>query len=488
MGAEIHASDFVERDYDQFAEKLRRSVGALERVVARPGFGVGETTIGAELELDLVDADFRPNPINLGVVASADDPRITLELDRFNVEINACPSPLAGRPFEAMERELATALVAVKKAAARHGARVVMTGILPTLTEADLTPSALTQSHRYRALSQGVRRIRRAPFAMRIEGEDILEVTAHDVTFEGANTSFQVHLRVDPAEFARTYNAAQIATAFVLAVSGNSPMFLGRKLWEETRIALFPQSVDDRAAGAPRPSRVSFGHGWTTSGVAELFAESVALHEPLLPQLADEEPESVLALGGVPELSELRLHNGTVWRWNRPVYDPAAGGHLRIEMRALPAGPTVKDMVANAAFALGLTLAFARELDGFVARTPFADVRDDFYRAARYGLDAPLLWPHAGRHGERRTTFELGAKLVHLAEQGLVDAGVEVSEATRWLAIVQERVARRVTGARWQRRLYDALAARTTDARAASAMLARYADWSESETPIHDWA
>ena len=245
MGFEIERDHFDDDDYERFSEKLRCSIAALEHMLRRPGFGVGPTTVGAELELHLVSEDGHPAPVNRAVLAAALDERVTLEINRFNVEINTPPFPLAGRPFEAMAAELAGTLAITRTAAREHGADVVMIGVLPTLTFDDLRSSALTNSCRYRALSAGIRRFRGEPATVRIEGADVIDVTTDDVTFEGANTSFQVHLRVEPEQFARTFNAAQIATAFVLAVSANSPIFLGRRLWDETRVALFRQAVED---------------------------------------------------------------------------------------------------------------------------------------------------------------------------------------------------------------------------------------------------
>ena len=357
MGLEIDRERFTDEDFSRFAARLRSCNQALAALLERPGFGEGAPSIGAELELDLVDDEGRPAPVNRAVLADTLDGRVTLEVDRFNLEINADPVPLAGAPFSATRRELEGALGAIREAARVHGARPVIVGILPTLTESDLTSAALTDACRYRALSRGIRRRRGEPFPLHIHGRDELELTADDVVYEGANTSFQLHLRVSPGDFASTYNAAQLATAPALAIGGNSPFFLGRRLWEETRIALFRQSVDDRSSASDdawRPARVSFGHGWVRRGALELFQEAVHLHDPLLPVCGPEDPLAVVRAGGVPSLAELRLHQGTIWRWNRAVYDGSGGGHVRIELRALPAGPTVTDMLANAAFLLGL--------------------------------------------------------------------------------------------------------------------------------------
>ncbi len=491
MGLEVDRDTFEEEDYARFSSRLCESLDALERVLARPGFGEGPASLGAELELCLVDAAGRPLPKNRAVLADAVDPRVTLEIDRFNLELNTRPTPLAARPFTALASELEEALALTARAAAAHGGRVVTIGILPTLEEADLAPAALTEFHRYRALSAGLRRLRRGPFPLRIAGEDELSMTADDVTFEGANTSLQVHLRVAPAAFADTYNAAQIATAPALAAACNSPLFLGRRLWAETRVALFRQSVDDRSGASGddwRPARVSFGHGWVRRGAHELFAESVALHEPLLPVLGDEDPLAVERAGGLPSLSELRLHHGTVWRWNRAVYDRAYGGHLRIELRALPSGPTVADMTANAAFVVGLTLALAPDANRLLHSLTFGHARRNFYEAARHGLDAELLWPSSpGLAVRPRRARDVAIELLEVAARGLALGGVDPAEAARWLGIVEQRLRLGRTGAGWQRAAFDALARRTPGRSALAAMLERYMIESASGRPLHEW-
>jgi hypothetical protein len=487
MGLEITRDAFEEEDYRAFARKLDESTSALEELLARPGFGRGPVSLGSELELHLVGADMRPSPVNRAVLADTFDPRLCVEVDRFNLEINARPCPLRGRPFHAMEAELESALAGVRAAAARHGARTAVIGILPTLRAADLESSALTDMHRYRALSAGVRRIRREPFRVHIIGRDELELVTTDVTFEGANTSFQVHLRVEPAAFAAHYNAAQIATAVALSVASNSPFFLGKSLWDETRIALFRQSVDDRSEALSddwRPARVSFGHGWVRHGALELFQEAVALHEPLLPVVGAEEPRAVVARGEVPRLDELRLHHGTVWRWNRAVYDAADGGHLRIELRALPAGPTVRDMVASAALLVGLTLGLAADMERTLTRLTFGQARRNFYEAARQGIDAALLWPTpSGPSPKLVPARELIEQLVPVARDGLVGAGVLGDEADEFLRVVSRRLPRGASGAAWQRRW---LAGRS-DSGAFCEMLARYIDLSEAGVPVAEW-
>jgi hypothetical protein len=344
----------------------------------------------------------------------------------------------------------------------------------------------VTDTARYRALDNALRRLRRGPFQIRIGGAEALEVTSEHVTLEGANTSFQVHLRVDPGEFTRIYNAVQLATAPVLAVAGNSPTFLGRLLWEETRIALFKQSVEDRASGGPRrgPARAAFGTGWLRGGALELFTESVRRHEPLLPVVSDGPPGH-----GGSRLDELRLHQGTVWRWNRAIYDPAAGGHLRIEMRALPAGPTVTDMLANAAFLIGLTLWLGGQDDQWTYALPFERAEHGFYRAAQHGLAAELSWP-AGRGDRVRTVTAAGLipELLPAARQGLLGAGVAAAEADRLLGVIGARVATGQTGAAWQRAVLAAAEPCRSWDQALAVMLDRYLACAATGQPVHTWA
>lgn len=491
MGLEIHRDDFDENDHRRFSERLQQGLVALAGVLARPGFGAGPPSIGAELELSLVDAALRPLPRNRAVLAGIVDDRVKLELARFNLELNAQPVALAGQPFAALGAQLEEALAGIGRAARVHGGRVAMIGILPTLAEADLESSLLTDTNRYRALSTALRRRRSEPFRVVIEGDDRLAITSDDVAMEGANTSFQVHLRVPPKEFADAYNAAQIATAPALAAAGNSPLFLGHRLWEETRIALFRQAVDDRVEAAEddwRPARVSFGHGWVREGAFELFAESVSLHEPLLPVLGPEAPIASVRAGGVPLLDELRLHHGTVWRWNRAVYDAALGGHLRIELRALPSGPTVIDMMANAAFLLGLVLALRHEAPALVRSMTFGHARRNFYLAARSGLDAELLWPTGEPPSPRPLpAAELVRRLLPIAHNGLTEGGVSGEEADHLLAVVEARVARRQTGAQWQRRTLAGLEERSPRAEAIPAMFERYLAIAETGRPVHEW-
>jgi gamma-glutamyl:cysteine ligase YbdK (ATP-grasp superfamily) len=491
MGADIDRDRFDEAEFAPFAAKLERNLEALAELLRRPGFGVGPPSVGAELELNLVDDEGRPALLNRQLLEAAEDPRLTLEANRFNAEINSPPTLLCGRPWSTLHAELSDALGVARDAGAAIGARIATIGILPTLGPNDLGPGTVSDAPRFRALANGLLRIRREPFRVRIEGEEALSTRAHDTSFEGATTSLQVHLRVNPEAFADTYNAAQLATGVALACACNAPFFLGKRLWHETRVALFRQSVDDRTEAAEddwRPARVSFGHGWVRREARELFEEAVALHEPVLPVLGSEDPLAVVAAGGTPSLAELRLHQGTVWRWNRAIYDPVGGGHLRVEMRALPAGPTLRDAIANAAFIIGLTLGLTPRMSSYAARFTFGHARHNFYTAARQGLDAELLWPHPSAPSPRlHPARVLIERVLPLARTGLIEAGVEPGEAEKWLAIIAERTERRQTGATWQLRAFERARAGSDESTALRKMLARYLDLSEGDTPVHTW-
>ena len=460
----------------------------LGQLLERPGFGTGPATIGAELELFLVDSAGRPLPHNQVIRAAAADPRVTFELSRFNLELNASPALLAGRPFTVLGDELSLLLDRVADAARQHGGRIALVGILPTLRRADLSLGMITDVARYRALRSGLRRLRQDAVRIRIAGEDPLELASEDVSLEGANTSFQIHLRVEPSDFTRTYNAVQLATAPVLAVSGNSPTFLGHRLWEETRIALFKQAVEDRQAGPRRRlARTALGTGWLRGGALELFTESVRMHQPLLPVLGKARPADASTGQDPPPLDELRLHESTVWRWNRAIYDPASGGHLRIEMRALPAGPTMIDMMANAAFLIGVTLWLAEQDNNGLTRCRSSAP----ITASTVPPSMAFALSSAGRLASEikfgtLPAAELVSELIPAARQGLLRAGVAAAEG-RLLGVISARAASGQTGAAWQRAALAAAERGHDRRRALAMMLDRYLECADTGLPVHTW-
>jgi CBS domain-containing protein len=410
----------------------------------------GVTRIGAEQEMFLIDRDLRPAPISLEVLEQADDPRLTTEIARFNLEANLNPLLLTGGCFSQTEQELKELISLARKGAKVFGADVLLSGILPTLVKSDLTLENLTPTTRYRELDRGVIRMRGGPFSIHIKGLDELHLTHDNIMMESCNTSFQVHFQSNPTDFVSHYNAAQAITAPVLAAAVNSPVLFGHRLWQETRVALFQHSTDARSRpqlARSQPTRVSFGDGWLEHSVIALFHDQILRFRPIMITQPDEDPFQVLARGETPLLSALRMHNGTVWRWNRACYGVTNGvAHLRIENRALPAGPSIVDEVANAAFFAGLMLSLPQEYGDIAKRMNFDDAKSNFFRAARHGLDAQFNWIDGKSHTASSLVLD---HLLPQARQGLASANVDRSDVDKYLGIIEERVRSRQTGARW---------------------------------------
>lgn len=478
---------------ERFIARLHRELEALAICEATDGFGRGPASLGAELELSLVDADGRPAMVNREVIDAAGDPHCTFELDRFNLEINADPVLVAGAAFSSLCDNIVASFDAISEAALARGARPVTIGILPTLSKADIGQALITDNDRYHALSASLLARRKKPFRVRVNGDEPLDTTCEDVSLEGANTSLQIHLRVEPERYGDTFNALQLVTPVAVAVAGNSPFFLGHALWEETRIAVFKHATDPRPEGGAgwRPARVCFGHGWVRRGITELFAQAVYLHPPLLsPEISLADPVDAIEAGEAPVLEALRAHHSSVWRWNRPVYDHHGGGHLRVELRSLPSGPSRVDMEANAALLVGLGLGLRDEIEPLLCALPFEFADHNFYRAAQSGLDAEVLWPDvSGGESPRPTPVrELFDGLLPVAERGLLDAGVDSAEVSRLLGVIADRVASGQTGARWQRRCVAELeAGGMTRDQALAQMLERYIERSAANRPVSEW-
>lgn len=434
----------------RFTRQLLTDLRALEAMLESARFETGIRRIGAEQELFLVDAHGRPAPIALEVIAAAADDHFTTELARFNLEFNLDPLELRGDCFARLEQQSLDLLETARRAAAGAGGRAVLCGILPTIAPSDLTLESMTPRPRYRALDEALRRLRGESFTFRIRGVDELLVRHDSVMLEACNTSFQVHLQVDPADFAGAYNTALALAGPTLAAAANSPLLFGRQLWRETRIALFEQSVDTRSADSPyrqQDGRVSFGRGWVDSSVVEIFREDIARYRVLLAAEAEEDPFVVLGRGEAPKLGALRLHNGTVYRWMRPCYGILDGRpHLRIENRILPAGPSVPDEIANAALWLGLMVALPTHLGDPRRLMRFRTAQENFLAAAQNGLAAMLEWPGCGTIPAERLLLD---HLLPLAEVGLRGFAVDPADIDRYLGIVRRRLERQRTGALW---------------------------------------
>ncbi|MDX1493031.1 MAG: CBS domain-containing protein [Longimicrobiales bacterium] len=450
MGQDITGQARTPADTRAFTKALLRDVQALERMLQEGRFETGIRRIGAEQEMFLVNEAWRPLPAALEVLEELDGP-YTTELALYNLEANVEPRELEGSCFTDLEARLDELVSHARERAGRVGAEIALTGILPTLSKSDVTLDNITPRTRYFALNEAFAKARGGePYKLRIQGSDELYTEHQSVMLESCNTSFQVHLQVEAEEFAEMYNVAQLVTAPVMAAAVNSPLLFGKLLWDETRIALFQQSIDTRRGSVHMRDlspRVRFGEEWIHRGLMDLVQEDVTRFRVLLTREVTEDPIAVLDAGGVPTLQALSLHNGTVYRWNRPCWGVKDGvAHLRIECRVLPSGPTIVDEVANAAFWIGFVLGGVEEYGDIRGRIDFADAKSNFLAAARNGLKAGFRW----LDGKSRSAPHLIVEeALPIAEVGLAQAGVDPADIQRYLGIIRDRVVSETTGARW---------------------------------------
>ncbi len=345
----------------------------------------------------------------------------------------------------------------------------------------------MTQRKRYHALVNQLIRQRGSHFKIDINGEDPLKFDLSDITLEGANTSFQIHYPVATKDYADTYNSIQLMTPLALAAGANSPTLFGHRLWDETRIPLFKQSIDTRHLDRYQwnhPARVTFGHGWLRDGAYELFSESVQLYEPILPIC---HPPATTTKEQLPTLDELQLHQGTVWLWNRPVYDHHGPGHLRIEMRALPSGPSAIDMMANAAFLVGLAEGNRHYINQQLPALPFQTAEYNFYRAAQYSFNATLVWPKKSGGYQQQTILSIMEQQLPIAQQGLEKIGIKKMEINRYLSVIEQRIANKQNGAIWQKNTIELLMKKMNKTKALHTMLEYFIHNSNTNTPVAEW-
>jgi Glutamate-cysteine ligase family 2(GCS2) len=495
MGEGAIDAMYTKQGLQRYREKTHRCLDALARMLSGDCFSTGPEQMGLELELNLIDGNVDPAMANRAVLAHIDDPSFQTELGQHNIEINVAPRPLAADQALELERELRASLNIADDAARTTGVGLVMIGILPTLRPDHFDQRWMSPTSRYTLLNKQILATRSEDLELDMEGVPLaggpperLQCAADSILPESGCTSVQLHLQVAPDDFAAHWNAAQALAGVQVAMAANSPFLLGRALWHETRIPLFEQATDTRSPElrnqGVRP-RVWFGERWITS-IFDLFEENVRYFSPLLPQIQDEDPLAVLAAGGAPSLPELRLHNSTIWRWNRPVYDVADGvPHLRIENRVLPAGPTVIDVLANAAFFFGAMRGLTELEEPVWSQLPFPTARDNLYEGARLGMDAHLHWPGLGVVRPDELVLHT---LLPLAHNGLRSCGMSDAARERYLAVIEQRCATRRTGAGWQRATVQTLADRGADRPAALAgMLRGYIEHMHSNQPVHTW-
>ncbi|MCM8623729.1 MAG: glutamate-cysteine ligase family protein [Candidatus Accumulibacter sp.] len=471
MGQEIGNNGFTADDFARFSQRLALETRHAQDAYVRGDFANTDLVAGFELEAWLIDEKLFPVPRNVSFLARMANPLVVPELSRFNVELNGTPQPLVGPALSLLENELVATWQECLRVAALEDAALIAIGTLPTIREADLSLASMSPYRRYAMLNEQILLLRGGrPLTLDIAGIENLSTTHADVMLEAATTSFQVHLQTPASEAARTYNASLMLAAPLLALSANSPFLFERALWHETRVPLFEQAVDCCDPGHPQHRRVTFGSGYLGADPTTCFAENLANYAVLLP---------VEIPGPVESYAHLRLHNGTIWRWNRLLigFDDQGLPHLRVEQRVMPAGPSIIDMIANAAFYYGAVRMLARQDLPPESQLPFPIAQDNFYRAARDGFNAQLRW----LNGRRMPACELLEQLLFpLARAGLEQLDLAAADIQRYLEVIAGRLRSRRNGAVWQlahyRKHHDFFR-----------LTADYLDHQRHLMPVHEW-
>jgi gamma-glutamyl:cysteine ligase YbdK (ATP-grasp superfamily) len=490
VGEEVNAQSYTREQRQRYREKVRQNLDVFERMLATSSFEFDRPMTGMEIELNLVDEAYQPKFANAEVLAEIADPGYQTELARYNIELNVPPRPLPGDAAIELEQEMRDSLNKADAAALKQGAHIVAVGILPTIMPEHFEGEWISANNRYTALNDSIFYARGEDIYLDIAGPTGERVATYcgSIAPESACTSVQLHLQVAPQDFAAHWNAAQAIVAPQIALAANSPFFFGRRLHAETRIELFSQATDTRSIELKnqgvRP-RVWFGERWITS-IFDLFEENVRYFPALLAEVTDEDPVAMLERGEAPSLSELRLHNGTVYRWNRPIYDIVRGTpHLRVENRVLPAGPTLVDVLANAAFYYGVIRKLAADDRPVWTKMSFAVAEQNFRNASRDGIEARLYWPGFGEVGADELVLR---HLLPMANQGLEEWGVSAKVRDRYLTVIEGRCKTGTNGATWQTDAVAKLQSSGMDRQSAlAAMLEAYVQHMHSNEPVHTW-
>jgi Glutamate-cysteine ligase family 2(GCS2) len=489
VGQQVAAKTFSREDRQRYRRKVRACLDVFARMLSESRFHPERRSFGLEIELNLTDDIGEPALVNAAALEAIADPSFQTELGRFNVEINIAPRLLEGGVLSELERDARASLNDAEERARTVGAHMMIIGILPTIGAKHLHAETFSANPRYAVLNEQIFAARGEDLEIAIAGVERLFTHADTIAPEAACTSVQLHQQVDPEGFARYWNGAQAIAGVQVAVAANSPFFCGKELWRETRIALFEQATDTRPEELKiqgvRP-RVWFGERWITS-IFDLFEENVRYFPALLPVCEDEDPLEAFERGNTPRLGELRLHNGTIYRWNRPIYDVVRDQpHLRVENRVLPAGPTVVDILANAAFYYGLLRVVADEERPLWSQMSFSAAEENFHAGAREGIDARLYWPGLGEVPAAELVLR---RLLPLAHEGLQSWGVDPGDVDRLLGIIERRCVMLRNGASWQSEVFQHLYQdkRMDRPEALRQMTKRYREHMHSNEPVHSW-
>lgn len=488
MGVETVKLAENSEQVQEFIKYLLKDIRAMERMLSEEMFETGTIRIGAEQELCLVDKYAKPSPISVELLEALQDDNFTTELARFNLESNLDPLEFKGKCLSQLETNILGQLDKVRAAMRQFDGDIVLAGVLPTIRKSDLDIENLTPLPRYHALCEAINKLRGDEYDLRIQGMDELLMRFDTPLLEACNTGFQVHLQVDPNEFVSKYNIAQAITGPVLASAVNSPILFGKRLWSETRIALFHQSVDTRKVGdhlRESSPRVTFGNQWLKNSILEIYKEDIARYRVMLSSNITEDVDELLNNGEIPKLMALQVHNGTVYRWNRPCYGVSNGKpHLRIENRVFPSGPTVTDEVANASFWLGLLNGMDVHYPDITKVLDFDDARMNFFAASKLGLDTKFKWIG----NKRYSAVDLIQKeLLPIAEEGLKKAGVFAGDISSYLDIIRERTETAQTGSYWMVQSYNELSKSVSREQALTAVTNAMIKNQKKGEPAHKW-
>ncbi len=479
-------------DGQQHRETIGRvlsDIRALEMMLERSMLETGIRRIGAEQELAFVNESFDPAPIGPELLEDLNEPRATTEIGRFNLEMNLSPCELRGDVLSAVHGELLELMGQAKVAANARGAEPVLIGMLPTLAQEHLSMAYISPRERYYLLNERVTKARGGRYSIRIKGIDEIEFVHDNIMVEALNTSFQLHYQVDPENFPLSYNCAQLITAPTLAAAANSAVLFGKRLWHETRIAIFEQAVDTSDSNRPSQrdvlKRVRYGEKWVQDSVLEIYRDDVTRFRSLFGAETDEDSIAMVEAGEVPKLYGLQTHNSTMYRWNRPCYGITNGKpHLRIENRVLPAGPSLVDEIANSALWFGLMVQIPKVYPDLAERIPFEQTRANFVASARYGLNFKMHWMDGATISVRDLLLE---ELIPLARQGLRACSVDDGDIDRYMGVVEARVASGKNGARWMLDSVAKIHGFGTKAERLSALTAATIDRQADDTPVHEW-
>lgn len=488
MGVETVKLAENRQQLQEFSKYLLKDIRAMEKMLDDSLFETDRVRIGAEQELCLVDRNAKPSPISVDLLNSMKDDMFTTELALFNLETNLKPLDFSGNCLSEMEAGILRQLDKVRDAVKKFDGDIVLTGVLPTIRKSDIDIENLTPLPRYRALCDAINKLRGDEYDLRIQGMDELLMRFDSPLLEACNTGFQVHMQVHPDEFVQKYNIAQAITGPVLASAVNSPLLFGKRLWAETRVALFQQSVDTRKVGdhlRDSSPRVTFGNEWLKNSILEIYKEDIARYRVMLSSSVTEDVEELLEKGEVPKLMALQVHNGTVYRWNRPCYGISGGKpHLRIENRVFPSGPTVTDEIANASFWLGLLNGLGDHYSDITRNLDFDDAKMNFIAASKLGLDTKFKWVNDKRYS---AVDLISKELLPIAEHGLEKAGVLSGDIDSYLDVIRQRTESAQTGSYWMVKSYNSLSKDFTREQALTAVTNAMIKNQKKGEPVHKW-